>query len=326
MTVPPYPCAIAIPARNEAALIGRCLSSLAAQTVDPASFAVVVVANNCTDDTAAIAQASHWPMPVTVVEHSFDSDNAHAGSARRLAVETASRHSPIILTTDADCVADSDWVASMIAAFSRGVDAVAGRVSADWEELRHQDPAALEISRLEWEFLSLLGEAEAVFDPRDHDPAPRHMQRCGANIGITRRMLEEVGGVPALPVGEDRALLDAVEAIGGRVRHDPHSHVTASARTQGRASGGMADALVARLRPDYLCDEQFERAETLVARLRARKAMRGISPHCDGKTFARAWTGYLANMPRLQPQRIGPAQLARETEILRRLIAEARDA
>ena len=62
MTVPPYPCAIAIPARNEAALIGRCLSSLAAQTVDPASFAVVVVANNCTDDTAAIAQASHWPM------------------------------------------------------------------------------------------------------------------------------------------------------------------------------------------------------------------------------------------------------------------------
>ncbi len=319
-------CAIAIPARNEADLIGRCLASLAMQTVYPESLAVIVVANNCTDDTATIARGVQWPMKMTVIEQHFADGLAHAGSARRLAMQIAAQQSQIILTTDADCVADSDWVASMIAAFSRGADAVAGRVSGDWHELRHQSAAVLEIGAHEWEFLGLLGEAEAVFDPRDHDPAPRHAQRCGANIGITRMMLEQVGGVPALPTGEDRALLDAVERIDGRLRHEPHSHVTASARITGRAEGGMADALAARLSADYLCDDQFERAETLVARLRARHAARNVWTHRDGETFGQDWASYLAGQPRLQSQRISPAQLPDEIAVLRQLIGSARDA
>jgi cellulose synthase/poly-beta-1,6-N-acetylglucosamine synthase-like glycosyltransferase len=325
MNEPKHPCAIAIPARNEAALIGRCLTALAAQTAHPASLAVIVVANNCTDATAAIARASHWPMQMTVIEEHFSAGQAHAGSARRLAVQVAALQSDIILTTDADCVADSDWAASMMTAFSRSVDAVAGRVSGDWDELRHQSETALKIGGLEWEYLSLLGEAEALFDPRDHDPAPRHAQRCGANIGITRMMLEQVGGVPAVPTGEDRALLHAVERIDGRLRHDPHSHVTASARITGRAAGGMADALAARLSADYLCDDQFERAETLVARLRARHAARQRWSRRDGATFGQEWSAHLPSQPRLQPQRITPAELPHEIAILRHLIANARD-
>ena len=49
--------------------------------------------------------------------------------------------------------------------------------SGDWEELRHQPKAALAIGKLEWDYLSLIAEAEHLFDPKPYDPAPRHAQR-----------------------------------------------------------------------------------------------------------------------------------------------------
>lgn len=326
MSAPSPVCAIAIPARNEAALIGRCLASLAGQTVDPASLVVVVLANNCTDDTATIACGSQWPMMMVVREYDFAEDKAHVGTARRSAMQEAAEYSPIVLTTDADCVADRDWVAAMLTSFAEGADAVAGRVSGDWEEMRHHDPDALAIGALEWEYLALIGEAEARFDPRPHDPAPRHAQHCGANIGITGTMLTQIGGVPALPCGEDRALLQSVDRVGGRLRHDPRPHVTASARANGRAKGGMADALASRAHPGYRCDAQFERADALVARLQARGEARRAwenLPNGSRESFADLWARSLADQTGNPPTLLAPDQLPGEIATLRRLIAGA---
>lgn len=264
--------AVAVPARNEAALIGRCLDALAAQQ-NPGDFCVIVLVNGCTDDTASIA-AQPRGLDMRVIETDLPADRQGAGHARRAAMAAAAQLGDIILTTDADCVADRDWIAAHRAAFAKGVDAVAGRVSGDWSELQRLPPRALEIGALEWEYLDLLAQAEAKFDPRPHDPAPRHAQCCGANIGITASMLARVGGVPPLATGEDRALIDAVGAVGGLVRHDPAPHVTASARTLGRATGGMADALAARMTSGYRCDAQFEPVARLKAKWAARQAAR----------------------------------------------------
>lgn len=260
--------AVAIPARDEAVLIGRCLDALAAQR-NPGFFSVVVLANDCSDDTVGIAR-QHRGIDVRVIECSLSLHERSAGHARRAAMAAAAGLGEIILTTDADCVTDPDWVAAHRAAFARGVDAVAGRVSGDWAELQHLPATSLEIGALEWEYLGLIAEAEAIFAPRAHDPAPRHAQCCGANLGIMRDMLTRIGGVPAIATGEDHALIAAVEAAGGLVRYDPAPHVIASARTAGRAHGGMADALAARNSPDYRCDHQFQRADMLVAAWTAR--------------------------------------------------------
>jgi cellulose synthase/poly-beta-1,6-N-acetylglucosamine synthase-like glycosyltransferase len=308
----PFACAVAIPARNERDLLPRCLTALAQQTVAPAKFATVVLANNCHDDTADQARAFSQLPNLYVEEVTFAEGSNHAGSARRAAMACAATYSDIVLTTDADCVPDSDWIEAMLAAFAAPVDAVAGAVSGDWEELQHQPAEALAIGALEWEYLMLLAKAEAIFDPQPHDSMPRHAQCCGANMGITRAMLASVGGVPAIPTGEDRALMEAIERHGGKVRHDPRPHVTASARAVGRASGGMADALTARMSPDYRCDEQFEPADALIARLKLRHATRSNGP-----------AGSATAMPH---RRLTVAQLASELPLLRRLIdvAEAR--
>lgn len=47
--------AVVIPAHNEAALIGRCVASVAASARSAGDCRIVVVADNCNDDTAAIA-------------------------------------------------------------------------------------------------------------------------------------------------------------------------------------------------------------------------------------------------------------------------------
>lgn len=311
--------AIAIPAYNEADRIGRCLDSLAAQD-DPGPIVTVVVANNCSDATATIARAPR-AIRVDVIEHSFALQERGAGAARRMAMELAAQHGAIVLTTDADCVADRDWVRAHRAAFARGADAVAGRVSADWSELRLHPQPALRIGELEWTYLGLIAEAEPLFDPVAHDPAPRHAQRCGANLGMTRAMLERVGGVPPLATGEDRALLAAVEQADGRIRHDPAPHVTASARLVGRAGGGMADALRQRLGVDYLCDEHLVPADALVAMWRARHAARAAwqAGVMADTSFGSVWAA-VARKSHVA-RRLRPTDLPAEIDRLRDWIA-----
>ena len=86
--------------------------------------------------------------------------------------------------------------------------------------------------------------------------------------------------MPAIPLGEDRAFVEAMLAHDLVVRHDPNLVVVTSGRLQGRAKGGVADTI--RLRcdlPDSLCDDRLERLERVVARsmLRRRLHGRGVS-------------------------------------------------
>lgn len=99
---------VVIPAVNEAADIGRCLSSLAEQDYQ-GSYAVIVVDNNSTDQTAAIAH-SHG---ATVV---FE---PHPGVcwARQRGTEVA--RGEIVISTDADTTFDLGWLSRIDNAFNR---------------------------------------------------------------------------------------------------------------------------------------------------------------------------------------------------------------
>ncbi len=268
---------VAIPVRDEAALIGDCLRALALQD---GRADILLLVNNSRDGTADIARALRptLPCPVHVIEHEFAAGQANAGHARRLAVEHACALADpggIVITTDADGCAAPDWLAATMAAFDAGADVVCGRAVIDpLDALRipqhlHEDDA------LEVAYGAALDRIACLLDPDPADPWPRHAEESGASIAVRRDALLAVGGVPAVPSGEDRALVAALRRADARIRHDPSVSVTVSGRTQGRATGGMADTIARRiLRQDPEIDAAMEKVADRVRRVGLRRLLR----------------------------------------------------
>ena len=271
---------VAIPAKNEQDVIIPCLHALMSQeNIDLRTLKVIFMLNNCTDNTfeAIKSVEDQLKFPVIAARVNLPTGFQTAGWARKLAMDCASNSTSeegYILSTDADSVADTDWIAHKRSEFACGVDAVAGFVTADWSELSKMPEDILKLGALEWEYQGLSAELEAKADPQSHDPWKRHNQNCGASMGIKSKLYKDIGGLPPLNVGEDRALFDSVRKRDGKIRHSLGAHVTASARMIGRATGGMADALKLRGSEDYLCDDILEPADDLLYRNLVRSSAR----------------------------------------------------
>ena len=112
-----------IPAHNEADLIGETLAGLQAQTTPPDS--VIVVADNCTDETVSIARS----MGATVFETVGNTDKK-AGALNQALAFLLPTLAPadLILVQDADSTLDSGFVEGALKALSSdpGLGAVGG--------------------------------------------------------------------------------------------------------------------------------------------------------------------------------------------------------
>ena len=266
---------VAVPARNEAEEIGGCLRALAAQR-DARIDAVVICLNNCTDASAAIVRAMTPTLPFLVdpLEVSLAPGQACAGVARRIAMERAAdRAGPdgLLLTIDADSRAPADWAAGNVAAVCAGAEAVAGQAYIDPAGAK-QIPSHLHAADAEErDYARLLDEIDWLLDPDPVDPWPRHDEHSGASIAVTVPAYRRAGGMPPVPLGEDRAFFSALRRVDARIRHAPEVHVTVSARLVGRASGGMADTI--RRRIEHMHEVIDDRLEFATAGAR-RAAMR----------------------------------------------------
>lgn len=109
---------VVIPVHNEQACIKRCLDGLSLQTVMPNE--VLIVDNNCTDETIAIAR--RYPF-VRVI------DEAKQGicAATQRGFDDAAKKADIVLRCDADSYPEQTWVEQAIAPFEdKGVVGVTG--------------------------------------------------------------------------------------------------------------------------------------------------------------------------------------------------------
>lgn len=246
---------IAVPARDEAASLPRLLGTLAAQHelagdgLSRDSYEVVLLLNNCTDRSGAVAVATARSLGLrgVALELALPPADAHVGWARRFAMDIACHRlaasrmpRPAILTTDADGIVARDWLAANLAEIAAGADAVGGDVRLHPDELSALPVAVRRCVALDERYRRLV----ALLRTREtDDPPPRHDHHVGASLALTCAMYRRIGGLPPLPSSEDIACVRNVRAAGGRVRHSPRVRVWTSGRFAGRAEGGMATTL-----------------------------------------------------------------------------------
>jgi cellulose synthase/poly-beta-1,6-N-acetylglucosamine synthase-like glycosyltransferase len=111
-----------VPAHDEAEVLPRCLRSLQRQRYPKDRFHIVVIADNCTDDTAQ--RAADLGVEV-MVRH--DPVNVGKGHALRWAMDSLSaRSTPLdaVVIVDADSFADQGLLTALAARWSGGADAV----------------------------------------------------------------------------------------------------------------------------------------------------------------------------------------------------------
>jgi len=241
-----------------------------------------LLVNNSIDQTVPIARRLQQALtfPLEIIEHQFSPEHQSAGQARRLAMEHAASWVPadgVLLCTDADGQVAPNWLAANMSHIRNGADAVAGRAIIDPVDAAAIPAALHENDARECAYAALLDEIDCLIDPDPADPWPRHNEHSGASICVTAKAFHGSGGIPPLPVGEDRAFFNALRRADARLRHALDVQVTVSGRIHGRAAGGMADTIRRRLAtPDLFLDDVLEPAVARTRRVQLRRELRGL--------------------------------------------------
>lgn len=293
--IPPSPgCnfCVAIPLRDERETVEDTLASLAQQVdgdgqpLDPSGYEVIILANNCRDDSAWLARsfaARHPRVALHVVEATLPEAEAHVGRARRMVMDEACTRlmsngyqRGIIATTDADTCVSPTWINSTRTEISHGADAVGGRITVDPAELATLSDPGLVYHLRDVGYRSLVAELEARIDPDPHDPWPRHFQHFGASLAVTAETYRQAGGLPVQPWLEDVAFYNALVRIDARIRHSRDVQVLTSARRNGRTGFGFAVQIGqwSEMVHNHV-PMRVESAAAIDASIRARRTLRG---------------------------------------------------
>jgi hypothetical protein len=278
---------VAIPAKNEERYIVRALEAFARQRsldgrrLDPRTFEVVVLANDCSDGTAAVVRrfaSDHPEQRIVLASCALPPGAAHIGTARRFALDLAADRQShvrgdagVLASTDADSQVDRLWIARTLAEMTR-VDAVAGHVEiGDDERARMEAPLRLLYDR-ERSYRRTYGEMEAWLDPRPYDPPSRHDSLVGASFAVRVGTYVRAGRLPAIPRLEDVAFARALLRSDARIRHSYDVRVTTSSRTGARVAGGFGTFL------DDLRERSSKRATFAVEN--ARRSIKRAAMRC----------------------------------------------
>jgi glycosyltransferase involved in cell wall biosynthesis len=209
--------AVVVPAHNEAQLIAACIESiLTAATCSELkneAVRVIVVCDECTDATEAIA--------TKLGADTIRLTGRNVGKARACGTEVALQAGARWLAfTDADTVVSPQWLSAQL---ELGADAVCGTIGVEqW---------AAYGSRMRKHF-------SLTYTDRD---GHRHIH--GANLGVSARAYRQAGGFQDMASGEDVALVNALIDSGATIAWSAAPRVTTSAREDFRAPGGFGAIL-----------------------------------------------------------------------------------
>jgi GT2 family glycosyltransferase len=278
-TMPSQPAeiAIAIPIRDEAINLPRCLDALrnaSREARRAVSFAFVV--HDTADGSYDIAHA--WMGENGFSGCAFDLTLDHAirdaPHARRFALDCAALLAPegLLFTTDADSSVGTDLFAQVFDLMRSGADLVCEDVRLFDCELDALHPQVRAVGDAERAYrqasVALWERWTGATDCPFLHPA------SGASLAIRAGVYRDLGGLPLPASGEDRALCDNAIRQGYTISTIPDGGTRTSARLDGRAKGGCSGALIERAAThDPCCDDRLVPVAEL--RRRARIAAEG---------------------------------------------------
>lgn len=287
-----------IPARNEADQLENALNALRNQQqldgkpLPSEQYEVLLLLNNCTDDSVAVArryQQRYPSFPLRIESVQLPPERANVGTARRLLMDEACRRlflvgnpQGVIASTDGDTVVATDWLAQIRAEIDQGCEVVGGRI------LTRSDGNPVRINHLrDVTYRMLKARVEACLDPLPFDPWPRHFQHFGASLALTGAAYKRLGGLPHVPHLEDEALYQALLRADARIRKSPYVRVTTSTRMQGRVAVGFSEQLRywETLNQTHQC-QRVEAAGAIIRRCQNRQRLRTIWQTRPAKGFS----------------------------------------
>lgn len=201
--------AVVIPAYNESLTLKRTIDSLMQQTfTEP--WHLIIVDNNSTDDTYAIAQdmIDAFPHTMSVIKEPTQG----TGAACRAGFDFAIKHgAAIIARTDADTVLDKDWLKNGVAVLEdKRVHMVAG-VSTPLRDQHYRRGDRLFVQIGEVPMRALVGLSRGIKRPADF-VAFKFAQ--GNNMFIRAASYVDVGGfLPTSITTEDEDVELSVRII-----------------------------------------------------------------------------------------------------------------
>lgn len=236
---------VVVPARDEEALIGRCIRSLALQTgLGSGEYEVLLVLDGCTDatgDRALEAASEHPDLRLYLLE----GPGLGAGHARRRGMEEAcerlfslGRYGALIASTDADTVVSPDWLGRQLSAAADGARAIGGRIELLDEEGASETVRSWRDLRGRARHLELLERGDLGSGSR-----VEHWQFSGASMSLTAEAYREVGGMEPLSSLEDEQLESSLQRCNIPIQRPLDVRVSTSPRLVGRASRGLAKDL-----------------------------------------------------------------------------------
>lgn len=166
---------------NRARVLPQAIQRLLDQDLDQASYEIVIVDNNSTDDTRQVVESFRVRAPN--LRYVFEP--RQGASYGRNAGVTAAR-APVIAFTDDDVYVARDWLRTIVSVLGNHpeVVGVGGKVLPEWSG---EWPSWL--TREHWSPLALLDYGEAPF----YVNADRRVCLITANVAYRRAALERVG-------------------------------------------------------------------------------------------------------------------------------------